>query len=777
MNPHTTAHTHRLHTALMRRILVLLTLFAMGVARAVIPFTVQDIQVDGLQRVDSATVFAYLPIKVGDVANDANIRNSVQSLYSTGLFADVNVQAQGNVLVLTLTERPFIADVTFAGNKEIASDELKKIAKEIGISEGRAYDKALIARFEQEVKNAYLSRSRYGLTIKAISSPIERNRVNVLFEMAEGSISKIKDIKILGNKKFSQKQIIEEMNARTPSWSTWFSKADRYAKEKLSADLELIRSFYYNRGYFEFVIESSQVTLSPDKQDVFLTIVVNEGEQFTMNKVFVTAANPQQAADLEYLVKIKEGQLFNGEQFNQTMRNISTRLGELGYANAQVNPVPNIDYDKRAIDFDMQVETGSRTYVRKINVMGNKTTRDEVIRREMLQLEAAWYDGERIKQSRDKIERLGFFKEVNLEAMPIDGKPDQIDLNITVVEKPTGSFTLGVGFNSTDKISFNAGISRDNVFGTGNNLAFSLNTASLNRNFSLTATDPYFTDSGISRTIDAYSRVNKLVNGSISLANVTTHGLSTRFGFPVTDSDVVYFGLGAEYTGIKKFDTSPVRYTELYDRIKGSSTYPLLTLGWGKDTRDSGLSPTKGTLKRFNVETALGNEIAYNKINYQYQLFAPIGGDFIFASNVDAGYGLKLGSKTYPFFKNYYVGGVGSVRGYQGSTIGPVDDKGDPLGGTKKLVLNTEIQAPMPGTGKDKSVKLFAFVDGGYTWSDTDKIKTSDMRWAGGFGLSWQSPIGPLKFSYGYPFKKHYDDLGNLTDKTQKFQFQIGTGF
>jgi outer membrane protein insertion porin family len=740
-------------------------------AHAVTPFKIQDIQVQGLQRVDSATVFAYLPLKIGDTANDNNIRDSIQSLYSTGLFADVNLQAQGDVLVLALTERPFIASVSFSGNKELDADELKKIARESGLVEGRVFDKAILAKVEQDIKAAYLSKSKYGLKINSVSSPVERNRVNVLMEMVEGDIARIKDIKILGAKRFTEKELIEQMSSRTPGWMSWFTKSDRYAKEKLNADIEQIRSFYLSQGYFEFSVESSQVSLSPDRQDVFLTIVITEGEQFNINKITIKGAAPDQIADLEKLNKIPSGSLFDGEAFNAMLAQMNNRMGELGYASAQLNPIPSVDYGKRQLSFEIALDSGPRTYVRKINISGNTRTRDAVIRREVRQIEAAWYDAEKIRQSRDRIDRLGFFKEVIVDAVPVEGRADQVDVSFTVSEKPTGSVSFGLGFNSTDKVSLNAGYSQDNIFGSGNNFSFNINTAKTNRSVYLSATDPYFTDSGVSRTFELYARSNLIEEASVKRVNVNTRGVSLRFGVPLTESDTITAGLGVEFTGLTLYDGAASRYVALDSLIKGSATYPLWTLGWGNDTRDSGISPTKGVLKRAGLEAGTGGEIGFAKFTYQYQTFYPISKDFTWASNADIGYGTGIGSKSFPFFKNFYAGGIGSVRGYQGNTLGAQDTNGDHVGGAKKLVLNTEIQFPLPGTGKDRSARLFVFADGGYAWSENQKTNFSDMRYSTGVGLSWQSPIGPLKFSYGIPYKKQ------ASDKLQSFQFQIGTGF
>ncbi len=758
-------------TSTFRAVLVTLCLLGLNVAQAVTPFKVQDIQVQGLQRVDPATVFTYLPVKIGDTVNDVVIRDSIQALFTTGLFADVVAQAQGNVLVLTLVERPFIASVGFTGNKELDSDELKKIAKEAGLLEGRVFDKAVLAKVEQDIKAAYLARGKYALKINSVSSPVERNRVNVLLELSEGDSARIQDIKFIGNKAFSQAELLDQISSNMPTTMSWLTKSDRYSKEKLTADVEAIRNFYLSKGYFDFSVESNLVTLSADKQAVFVTITLSEGEQYTVTSVQIKGAPKEYEKDLEKLLIINPGSLFNSETFNSILSQMTAKLGELGFASAQINPVPTVDYEKRKLAFELQIEIGPRVYVRRINITGNTRSRDSVIRREIRQSEAAWYDTEKIKGSRDRIDRLGYYKEVNVESVPVDGKADVVDLNFTVVEKPTGSVNFGVGYNSTDKISLTAGMSQDNVFGSGNNVSFNINTAKTNRSVYLSATDPYYTENGVSRTIDLYAKTNKLQEGTVDKVKIDTRGASLRFGIPVSESDVIFVGAGGEYTGLKVFPNAPSRYVSLNQKIGGSATYPVVTLGWGADTRDSGLAPSRGVLKKANLEVGSGKEISYAKANYQYQSYYPVSKDVTLAGNVDFGYGSGLSGKEYPFFKNYLVGGVGSVRGYQGNTLGAQDSNGDHIGGAKKLVLNAELLFPLPGTGKDRSAKLFLFLDGGYAWSDDKKVALSDMRYSGGLGLNWLSPLGPLKFSYGLPIKK------NANDKLQKFQFQIGTGF
>jgi outer membrane protein insertion porin family len=744
--------------------------FSTGV-QAITPFKIRDIQVKGLNQVDLSTVLTYLPVKVGDTANDVLINNSIQSLFGTGLFSEVDIQSIDNVLQLKLLERPFIASVSFVGAKEFDKAELISIAKNAGVVEGRMFDKAMLIKLENDLKAAYLSRSKYGVKIDSVTNISDKNKINIVLNFVEGSSAKFKEINILGLKSFSKKQILAEMESTQPHFMSWLTKSDLFSKEKINTDLDNIRAFYLRHGFLEFSIDSNQISLSPDKQDVFLTLIINEGQQFNLQNITFKGGTPEQQTLLQSLVTIEKGVLFNGDTFNSLLSKMQSKLGELGFANAQINPVPKLDYEKQTVDFEIEIDPKEKTYVRKINIVGNTKTRDEVIRREMRQIEATFYDANKIVQSRDRIDRLGFFKEVNIGWVPVENAPEQVDLTVQVVEKSTGNINFGVGFNSTDKASINAGIAQDNLFGSGKNLNFNINSAKKNRSIYLSATDPYFTNSGISRTVEAYSRFNTLQQSGVDRVTIRTNGASVRMGMPVGEVDALFVALGAEYTGVKTFENAPPRYIDFEKNIKGSATYPLLTLSWIRDSRDSALSPTKGSLIKASLETSFGKEVSFAKAGYQYQTFYPINKYFTLAFNLDTGYGRGLEGKTFPFFKNYFVGGVGSVRGYEGNTLGSLDTNGDYIGGASKVVMNTEILFPVPGAVKSKEVRLFTFVDAGYAWAENQRIYTKDLRWSGGVGLNWLSPIGALKFSYGTPFKK------TEQDKIQKFQFQIGTGF
>jgi outer membrane protein insertion porin family len=761
----------------MSRLLIgLLAAFLSAPVLAITPFVVKDIRVEGVQRTEPGTIFTYLPIKVGDTFTDDAASEAIKALYGTGFFKDVRVEVQGDVVVVLIEERPAIADVSFTGNKEFDTDTLKKALKETGIAEARIYDKSLVDRAEQEIKGQYLSRGKYGVKITTTVTPIERNRVNVTFAVDEGDVARIREIRIIGNKAFPEKELLDQFTLSTPGWMTWYSKNDQYSKQKLTGDLESLRSYYLNRGYLEFNIESSQVSISPDRQDIFVTVAISEGQRYTIAGVGLSGELLGRKEELEGLLRVKQGDVFSGDRMTESVKAIVDRLGNFGFAFAGVNPVPTLDREKQTVAFDFQVDPGRRAYVRRVNVAGNTTTRDEVVRRETRQFESAFYDAEKIRLSRDRIDRLGYFKEVTVDTAPVPGTADQVDVSYTVTEKPTGQISVGAGYNSTDKLVLTASISQANVFGSGKTVGLELNTSKASRTFALSTIDPYLTLDGVSRSIDAYYRTNNQADLNLASVGLRSIGGNLRFGIPFTETDTVFFGTGYEGTKITLYSVSPQRYFQFVNTFGADTASVLGTVGWGRDSRDSAIAPTRGRYQRFNAEISALGDIRYYKVEYQHQYFWPVTKDFTLAFNGETGYGHGIGGRPYPFFKNYYVGGIGSVRGFEGGTLGPrdIDSNGnptDPIGGTKKLIGNIELQTPLPGQGKDRSAKMFIFLDTGYAWGENQRVRLGDMRVSAGFGLTWISPIGPLKISFGKPIRK------SDSDRLERFQFQVGTGF
>lgn len=562
---------------------------------------------------------------------------------------------------------------------------------------------------------------------------------------------------------------------------SWYTKSDRYARTKLNADLEALRSYYLARGFLEFRIDSTQVAMSPDKQEMAITINVTEGERFVVSGVKLEGNYLDKDDEFKALVKIAVGKPYNAETVAETTKAFTDYFGKFGFAFAKVEAKPEIDRQNNRVQFVLQAEPSRRAYVRRILVSGNNRTRDEVIRREFRQYEAAWYDGDKIRLSRDRVDRLGFFTDVNVETIEIPGTPDQVDLMFTVAEKPTGSISLGAGFSSAEKVTLSFGIRQENAFGSGNYLAVEVNTSKYNRNLVLSTTDPYFTQNGISRTLDVFQRTTRPYLGDINSYSLINSGVGLRFGVPVTETDTVFVGANAEQTQIKEGSGVPLPtpYKEYARDFGSTSTAIPLTLGWARDGRDSALVPSKGTYQRLNADLSLAGDVRYFRSNYQYQQYFPLSKKYTLALNADLGWGQGLNGQPFPIFKNFYVGGLGSVRGFEQSTLGPKSTDATPIyiGGSKKLVFNAELMMPFPGAGNDKTLRLYGFADIGRAFGIDqitkveEKLSLSDLRASVGIGLSWISPMGPLRFSYATPIRQE------TGDKIQKLQFQIGTSF
>jgi outer membrane protein insertion porin family len=741
-------------------------------AWAVEPFKLKDIRVEGLQRVESGTVFASLPFRIGDFYNDESGAAAIRALFALGLFKDVRLDTQGDVLVVIVEERPSISQIQWVGLKEFDKDALTKSLKEVGLSEGRPFDKALADRAEQELKRQYITRSLYGAEVQTTVTPVDRNRVNLTFTVTEGGPSKIKEIRINGNQSFSERTLKDQLNLDIGGWLSWYTKSDRYSRSKLNADLEILRSFYLARGFLEFRVDSTQVAISPDKQDISIVINVTEGDRFVVSNVKLEGNYLGKEDEFKAIVKIGIGQPFNAETVAETTKAFSDYFGKFGYAFARIDARPEIDRLNNRVSIVLVAEPSRRAYVRRINVTGNNRTRDEVIRREFRQLESAWYDGDKIKLSRDRVDRLGFFTEVNIETQEVPATNDQVDLIISVVEKPTGSVSAGAGFSSTEKVAFNFGIRQENAFGSGNYLATEINTSRFNRTIVISTTDPYFTEDGVSRTIDLFHRTSRPYLGDLNAYSLVSSGAGMRFGVPFSEVDRVFFGANLEQTSIRPGTNLPNAYVEYMQQFGYTSTSLPLTIGWARDGRDSALVPSKGILQRFNSDLSLAGDSRYIRTNYQIQHYTPLTKKFTLALNADIGYGQGLSNRPYPLFKNYFVGGLGSVRGFQQSSLGPSNSANTLfLGGARKVVFNAEVLAPFPGAGNDRTLRLFAFADAGRAFAESQKISLSDLRSSVGIGLSWLSPMGPLRFSYAFPVKSQD------TDKIQRLQFQIGTSF
>ncbi len=754
--------------AFSRWVFAALAVFSSHVA-AIEPFVIKDIRVEGIQRTDAGTVFSYLPVKVGDTMTDEKAAQAIRALFGTGFFKDVSIEADGGVLVVAVQERPSVAQVEFFGVKEFEKEQLVKSLRQIGLGDGRIFDRSQLDRAEQELKRQYLSRGRYAVVVTTTVTPLERNRVAINFNVEEGEVAKIRQISLIGAKAFKEQDLIDLFVLRTPGWMTWWSKHDQYSRQKLTADLEVLRSHYLDRGYLGFNIDSTQVTISPDKKDIFISVSITEGPKYTISDIKVAGELLLPEAEILKLITVKPGEVFSRARITESTKNISDRLGNDGYAFANVNAVPDLDKTKNQASFTFFIDPGRRVYVRRINVAGNNRTRDEVIRREMRQLEGGWYSADKITLSRSRVDRLGYFDAVDIETPSVTGTTDQVDINLSVREKPTGNILLGAGFGSGEGVILSGGVTQQNIFGSGKYVSAQVNTSKINTVYALSYTDPYFTVDGISQGFDVYSREVDGTNGGLGRYITKTLGGGIRFGVPVTERDTITYGLGYEETSITTFDDSPLFYRDYVATFGKDNDAIVGSMGWIRDGRDSLIYPTKGTYQRAVGEVGLpGGSLQYYKASYQYQRYFPLTREYTLMLNGEVGYGDGSGSKPLPFFKNFFAGGVNSVRGYRQSTIGPKDENGDPRGSTHRLLGNAEFLFPFPGLKNDRSVRLGAFVDAGMVANTYD---FGDFRYSAGMSVLWASPFGPLKISMAKAIN------AQSGDRTQVFQFTFGGAF
>jgi outer membrane protein insertion porin family len=744
---------------------------ALSPAHAVQPFVIKDIRVEGLQRSDPGTVFAALPFRIGDTYTDDKGSSSIRALFATGLFKDVRIEIENNVVVVIVDERSIIATVSFVGLKEFDKEPLTKSLRDAGIGEGLPFDRALVDRAEQEIKRQYLTRSLYGAEVVTTVTPMERNRVSVTFTMNEGDAAKIADIRIVGANVFSQSTLLEQFELSPTGWFSWYSKSDRYSRSKLNADLEKLRAYYVNRGYLEFAIESTQVTISPDKQTISVAISVREGQPYTVTSVRLEGDYLGKEDEFRSMVLLRPGQPYRGDAAAETAKRFSELFGLYGYAFARIEPRPEIDRATGQVVVVFAAVPERRVYVRRIEIAGNTRTRDEVIRREFRQLESAWYDGDLIKRSTDRVKRLDYFKDVQVETNEVAGTADQVDLVVTVEEKPTGNLAIGAGYSNAEKLTFTASIRQDNAFGSGRSLGLEVNTGRFNRTLVVSSVDPYWTVDGISMAVDAFYRTSRPINYLGDSYELRTPGASVRFGVPFSEFDTVFVGLGWERTELGTSVGLPLAWLNYRALYGNNSNAFTTTVGWARDGRDSLIAPTFGRYQRLFFEWGFAGEVRYLKTNAQFQQYFPLPLRTTLGINAEVGWGKGLNGLPYPVFKNFYGGGLGTVRAFEQNSLGVVDPTGAYIGGARRINLNTELYFPVPGTGNDKSLRIFAFADTGNVWREDEAITVESMRASAGVGLSWISPVGPLKLSWGKPLRVQRND------RIQRFQFQIGTAF
>ncbi len=758
---------------LVRHILPVLLVLVLAPVRAFEAFEVADIRVEGLQRISAGTVFNYLPVKIGDLLTTEDSEAAIRALFRTGFFNDIYLEREGNVLVVNVKERAAVSSIEITGNQDLETEALLDGLEQIGLAEGRVFDRSLLDKVEQELQRQYYSRGKYSVRIDTTVTPLERNRVGILIDISEGRVARIKQINIVGNHQFRDKELTDDFTLTPPNIFSFVTKSDQYSKQKLAADLEILRSFYLDRGYLNFNITSTQVSITPDKRDIYITINITEGEQYRISEVTLSGELVLEPEELFPLVRINPDDVFSRKRVTEAVDRISEKLGDQGYAFANVNTVPDLDDETNEVALAFFVDPGDRVYVRRVNVSGNISTRDEVLRREMRQMEAGWFSSEKVERSRTRLQRLGFFEDVNVETPTVPGTTDQVDVNYSVTETSSGNITAGLGYSQTSGVLLNASISQDNFLGSGKRVSFTFNNSDVNTIYNFAYTNPYYTIDGVSRGFGIFYRETEADEANLSDYTTDAFGGNISFGIPINEYDTIRFNTEYENLELKKTNSSPDEVTDFIDEHGDQFNTVRLTGSWSHDTRNKAIFADTGGLQRFSVEAAVpGSELEYYKLNYRQQRYVPLTKNLTLSMNADIAYGDGYGDyDNLPFFENYFAGGVRSVRGFEDNTLGPRDSKGNPIGGSFKLVGGSELIFPIPFLEASNSYRMSAFFDIGNVYANYDSFDANDLRYSVGIAGLWLSPMGPLAISLGYPL----NDKGR--DDVQNFQFTFGSFF
>ncbi|WP_417529538.1 outer membrane protein assembly factor BamA [Marinobacter lipolyticus] len=746
-------------------------------------FTVSDIEVEGLQRVSAGTVFSSFPVNIGEPVDEAELAGAIKDLFRTGLFTDIEASRDGGVLILTVRERPSITSIEIEGNKNIETDMLMDALSGAGLEEGQVFRRATLERLELEILRSYISQGRYNARVKATAEELPRNRVAIKLDINEGDVAAIQHMNIIGNENFSDEELLDLFELRTSTWWNSITNADKYARERLSGDLESLRSFYLDRGYLDFNVESSQVSISPDKKQVFIAIALNEGSQYTVSDVQLRGELIVDEDELRELISIEEGDIFSRSTMTAVSERLSRRLGREGYAFANVNAVPEPAEDNTA-SVTFYVEPGKRAYVRRVNFEGNVSTRDEVLRQEMTQMEGGVASTDRIEYSKTKLERLGFFQTVDVETTPVPGTDDMVDVNYSVVEQPTGSLSASVGFSQASGVILGANVSENNFFGSGKRVSFGVNVSDSIKSANFSYSDPYYTVDGVSRGFSVFARETDFEEQDISSYLLDEYGGRLSFGYPTDSITRLNFGVGYTLSKVKGgvFTSQEVR--DFIEEEGNNFNNYFLFGSWRRSTLNRGVLPTDGYSHSLSADVAVpGSDLTFYKLSHKTDFYQPLNENqtWVLRGRTEVGYGDGYdGRDVMPFYEHFYAGGYGSVRGYEANSLGPratnspndLSDP-DPFGGSVLTEGSLELIFPTPFTGDSRSMRTAFFVDAGQVFDpDRDFDPAGDeIRLSAGVGFQWITAVGPLAFSLAKPLN---DKSG---DDTQIFQFSLGQTF
>ncbi|HFC53277.1 MAG TPA: outer membrane protein assembly factor BamA [Gammaproteobacteria bacterium] len=759
----------------MRAVACLALFLLCGAAAAFEPFLVRDIRVEGLQRITEGTVYSYLPLKAGDRMDESLAEQAVRELYKTGFFSNVRLARRGDVLLVKVTERPSIASIEISGNKEITTDDIKKSLKQIGLAEGLVFNRSTLERVEQELVRQYYNNGKYAVRVESRVTPLERNRVAIAIDIAEGEVARIRGINIVGNRAFTEERLLDQFELGPSGPFSFLSSSDKYSRQRLAGDLETLRSYYMDRGYIDFNITSTQVSITPDRRDVYITINVSEGDKFTIGDVGLEGELVLDKRELRKLIPLKPGDTFSRKEVTAAINSITERISNEGYAFANVNAIPEFDRDGHRVSLRFFVDPGKRVYVRRINIHGNTKTRDDVIRREMRQMEGGLLSIEKLNLSRRRLNRLGYFGQVNIETPAVPGTPDQVDVNVGVTEQPSGSFSAGIGYSQAQGALVNASINQNNFLGTGTSNSLTINNSRVNTIYSFSYTNPYYTKDGVSRGFRAFYRETNAGNANVARYLTDVYGGGINYGLPLDENNTFRFGLDYEHTYLKTTDRTPQEFLDFIQENGDKYDVFNASLGWIYDTRNRGLFPTDGVRNRLNLQIAIpGSTLDYYKVELNHKRYVPVGKRSTILLRGEVNYGGGMGDLSGPPpFEYFYSGGSQSVRGFQANSLGPRPAGGDPsdrsLGGTFETVAG--IEYIFPPTAESESLRMTLFTDVGNVFAGIDDFDSAQLRSSYGVGLIWLTPVGVLKLSYARPL---YYESG---DDLDPIQFTIGVDY